>query len=97
MTSQNLFDEVNLNQVLSEYNKFRSPEVTIKFLHFKDEKLTLQFEGPFCNTCGFYDYFEDFIYEMKRLNKLEMNIDDIKENGLQKIVVIYSIGKSSSL
>jgi hypothetical protein len=95
MTSQNPFDKIN--QVLSEYNKFRNPEVTVKFLHFEDGKLTIQFEGPFCNTCDFYDYFEDFIYEMKRLNKLEMDIDDIKENGSQKFVVIYSISKRSSL
>ncbi len=97
MASQNPFDDINLNEVLSEYNKFRSPEVTVKLLYFKDGKLTLEFAGPFCNTCGFYDYFEDFIYEMKRLNKLEMSIDDIKENGFQKFVVIYSISNRSSL
>jgi hypothetical protein len=88
MTLQNQFDDMNLNEVLSEYNKFSSPEVTVKFLYFKDGKLTLEFEGPFCNAFGFYDYFEDFIYEMKRLNKLEMNINDTNENDFQKFIVI---------
>ena len=62
---KNPFDNVNINEILVEYNKFRSPEATVKFLHFGDGKLVLEFEGSFCNTCGFYDYFEDFIYEMK--------------------------------
>jgi hypothetical protein len=75
---------------LMEYNRFRSPEVTAKLIHFKDRKLILEFEGPFCNTCGFHDYFEDFIYEMKRLRNVKLNIEQIRENGFQKIVVTYS-------
>jgi hypothetical protein len=53
--SKNPFD--NINEILMEYNRFRSPEVTAKLIHFKDRKLILEFEGPFCNTCGFHDYF----------------------------------------
>jgi hypothetical protein len=82
---------------LVEYNKFRSPEVTVRFLHFQGGKLVLEFEGTFCNTCGFYDYFEDFIYEMKRLNNIELNIDNIKESDFQKFIVIYSINDKPSL
>ena len=93
---KNPFDNININEILAEYNKFRSPEVTAKFLRFKDGKLVLEFEGTFCNTCGFYDYFEDFIYEMKRLNKIELKVDDIKESDFQKFIVIYSISDSPS-
>ena len=85
---KNPFD--NINEILVEYNKFRSSEVTAKLLHFKDRKLILEFEGYFCNTCGFYDYFEDFIYEMKRLRNVELHIEQIRENGFQKFVVTYS-------
>jgi hypothetical protein len=81
---------------LAEYNKFRSPEVTVKFLHCHDGKLELEFEGTFCNTCGFHDYFEDFIYEMKRLRSIELNIDDIRESGFQKFIVIYSVSDRPS-
>ena len=80
-----------------EYNKFRSPEVTVKLHRFHDEKLELEFEGSFCNTCGFHDYFEDFIYEVKRLTSIELNIDDIKESGFQKFIVVYSVIDKSSL
>jgi hypothetical protein len=94
--SKNPFDNININQILAEYNKFRSPEVKAKFLHFKDRRLILEFEGTFCNTCGFHDYFEDFIYEMKHLSNIELNIDEIKESGFQKFVVVYSISDVSS-
>ena len=82
---------------MAEYNKFRSPEVTAKLLRFHDEKLEIEFEGPFCNTCGFHDYFEDFIYEMKRLKNIELNIDNIKENDFQKFIVRYSVSDKPSL
>ncbi len=82
---------------MAEYNKFRSPEVTAKFLRFHGEKLEIEFEGPFCNTCGFHDYFEDFIYEMKRLKNIELNVDNIKESDFQKFIVIYSVSDKSSL
>ncbi len=85
----------NINEILTEYNKFRSPEVTAKLIRFNDRKLILQFEGSFCNTCGFHDYFEDFIYEMKRLRNVELRIEQIKENGFQKFVVIYSTNNLS--
>jgi hypothetical protein len=95
--SKNPFDNININEILAEYNRFRSPEVTVKFLNFQDGKLILEFEGTFCNTCGFHDYFEDFIYEMKRLNKIELKVDDMKERGFQKFIVIYSISDEPSL
>lgn len=97
MTPKDPFDNININEILAEYNKFRSPEVTAKLLHIKDGKLILECEGTFCNTCGFYDYFEDFIYEMKRLNNIELNIDNIKESDFQKFIVIYSISDRPSL
>ncbi len=95
--AKNPFDNIDINEILAEYNKYRSPEVTAKFLRFKDGKLVLEFEGTFCNTCGFHDYFEDFIYEMKRLNKIELKVNDIKESGFQKFIVIYSISDKPSL
>ncbi len=88
---KNPFDNIDINKILWEYNRFRSPEVTVKFLHFKDGRLVLEFKGTFCNTCGSHDYFEDFIYEMKRLSNVELNINKIKESGFQKFIVIYSI------
>ena len=71
--------------------------MTVKCLRFNDEKLELEFEGTFCNTCGFHDYFEDFIYEMKRLKNIELNIDNIKESNFQKFIVIYSVNDKPSL
>jgi hypothetical protein len=34
---------------------------------------------------------------MKRLNKIELKVDDIKESDFQKFIVIYSISDSPSL
>jgi hypothetical protein len=53
--------------------------------------LTLQFEGPFCSTCGFYDYLEDFAYELKQLVDVDLKIENVEEKAFQTFVVRYSV------
>jgi len=77
-------------EALEEYNRFREPEVKASLISFKDNIFVVKFEGTFCLTCGFYDYFEDLIYILEEKGvKVEIkNIEEI-ENGA---VVSYEIG-----
>ena len=38
--------------------------VKARLINLSGGRLTVEFEGDFCHTCSFYDYFEDLIYEM---------------------------------
>jgi len=80
-----------ISQAIARYNKYRSPEVTARLISFEDSELRLQFEGPFCTTCGFYDYLEDFIFELKETADVGMKIDTIEESGFQTFIVRYVI------
>ena len=64
------------------YNRYRSPEANVELIKFKENKFTVRFSGPFCFTCGFYDYFEDLVYELYELGlKTRVkNIIDEEEN-----------------
>jgi len=84
-------DGEKISQAIVSYNKYRSPEVTAKLISFNGNELRLQFEGSFCTTCGFYDYLEDFVFELKELVDVNMKIDSVEESSFQTFIVRYTI------
>jgi hypothetical protein len=81
---------------IETYNRYRSPEVTAKLLIIKgkDEEFTISFSGTFCRTCGFYDYFEDLIYELFDESKIQVRILGIQEDWKsESFNVVYKIEK----
>jgi len=51
-----------LEEAVREYNRYRSPEVAARLIELRGSRFRVEFTGPFCRTCGFYDYFDDFRY-----------------------------------
>ena len=49
-----------VNVAIRKFNKYRSPEAKAKLLRLDDKEIVVDFTGTFCQTCGFYDYFDDF-------------------------------------
>ncbi len=66
-------------RAVDEYNMYRSPEAKAR--------LTIDFEGTFCKTCGVYDYLEDFIYGLQRFIDVSIEILNFKEYKPGKIRV----------
>ena len=63
----------NLNDVvlraIEVYNRYRSPEATAKLVGIKKDGFIIDFKGPFCQSCGVNDYFEDFIHELEDISR----------------------------
>ena len=78
-------------EAISLYNRFRSPEATTELLNFKKDKIIVQFKGPFCITCGFYDCLEDFIFELKQLVDVSISIKAVEEKAFQTFIVRYLV------
>ena len=49
----------NLEKALQEFNRYRSPEAIAQLISRTNRSFTIKFTGPYCTTCGFYDYFDD--------------------------------------
>lgn len=64
---------------VEEYNRYRSPEARAEIANFDDNGFTIIFRGPFCRSCGIYDYFEDLIYILKRRGRMDLEIVEIEE------------------
>jgi hypothetical protein len=52
------FEQI-LTDALPEFNRIRVPEVEATVKEITEDGFTVFFSGSFCNTCGYYDYFED--------------------------------------
>lgn len=80
-------------EAIKTYNKYRSPEAEAKLIKYEDNELFIEFKGPFCQGCGVYDYFEDFIYELRDIVDVEMEIKDVEKMDEEAFRVQYGIGK----
>lgn len=78
-------------EAINEYNKYRSPEANAKLIKIGEKELILEFTGPFCESCGVYDYFEDFIYELKKLINIDIKIASFKKYDTETFRVKYVI------
>jgi hypothetical protein len=81
-----------VSRAIEVYNRYRSPEATAKLVGAEKDGFILDFEGPFCQSCGVNDYFEDFIYELETLNgSLMVEIKEVEPAGPQSFSVRYSV------
>jgi len=70
--------ESTINRAINYYNKYRVPEVKADLIELDENSLKVSFEGSYCLTCGFHDYFDDFkiILEDLGLNTEIMDMDE---------------------
>ena len=87
--AKNLYLQVKIEEIIKEFNKYRVPEIEAHLKLLKESFFEITFLGSFCETCGFYDCFEDFQILSKEFG-LVTNITEIKEimNGAN---VLYTI------
>lgn len=54
-----------ISKAIEKYNKYRAPESNVKLEKIRNKHILLIFYGPFCKSCGIYDYFDDFIFFLR--------------------------------
>ncbi|MHA1209320.1 MAG: hypothetical protein ACTSSA_07310 [Candidatus Freyarchaeota archaeon] len=80
-----------VEDAVEEYNRYHSPEATARLISISDDSVIIDFRGPYCRTCGFYDYFEDFRYTLLDHGvKSEMSEVEETEEGA---VVTFSVSE----
>jgi superoxide reductase len=74
-----------LRKAVREYNKYRSPEANARIVSTDKGSFKIEFTGPYCRTCGFYDYFEDLVYVLEDFG-VKSKIDEVSETDYGAIV-----------
>ena len=81
-----------VEKTIEEYNKYRRPVAIAKLKDFEDDVAVIEISGTFCQTCGIYDYLEDFIYEMDRVtDKYEAEIQRYERVDTNRFIVHYRV------
>jgi hypothetical protein len=79
-------------RAIEVYNRYRSPEATAKLVGVEKDGFIIQFEGPFCQSCGVNDYSEDFICELETVNRaFRVEVKEIEPAGPQSFRVRYGV------
>ncbi|MGD9131615.1 MAG: hypothetical protein PVH73_08615 [Candidatus Bathyarchaeota archaeon] len=77
-------------RAIEVYNRYRSPEATAKLVGIKKEGFIIEFKGPFCQSCGVNDYFEDFIHELEHISGVfSVEVKATEQAGSQSFRVLY--------
>ncbi|MEM2503947.1 MAG: hypothetical protein QXN27_07210, partial [Archaeoglobaceae archaeon] len=55
--------KLQFKEAVAKFNKYRSPEANAEILEIGDDFAVVKITGPFCVSCGVFDYFEDIAIE----------------------------------
>jgi len=69
---------------IEEFNKYRAPEAKANLICFDGLVIRVEFRGPFCASCGFYDYFDDLriIFEDMGLKTEIARIEETEDGAV---------------
>jgi superoxide reductase len=68
-----------LDVALFEFNRIRTYVVEARVVEHFDGGFKVFFSGSFCQTCGYYDYFEDLLYLLLDDFGVETKITDVTQ------------------
>lgn len=89
-------ESIILKNCVKEYNKYHSPEAKVKIIKIEKNKVVLKFSGHYCFTRGAYDYFEDFIYLLKK-KMIDSKIVKVYESREGENIVEIEISQNMGL
>ena len=79
-------------RALTEFNKWHSSEAVAELVKLESPSIVVELSGPFCRSCGIYDYFDDLKLELKKVLGKTLEIAKVDNCSDERYVVTYSIG-----
>lgn len=83
-------DKNLIDSVIEEYNKYHSPEASVKLVKLNKKSIIVKFSGPFCKSCGVYDWFDDFRIELERKG-LKFKIKKYRQKNESFLVEFHKV------
>lgn len=56
---------LKFKESIDKFNKYHSPEAVAEYVRYEKDRVYVKFYGPFCLSCGIYDYFEDILPDLE--------------------------------
>lgn len=80
-----------INKVVRSYNRDRAPEVEARLIGTKRNSIIMRFSGESCLTCGYRDFFSDFMQELQRETGSPVRLKKVDEKNLGIATAIFSV------
>ncbi len=84
-------------EAIREFNEFRSPEAVAELIHVEGDVAVVRMRGPFCASCGLYDYFEDLAWRAKDRLEEEVAVEAVDRIGHDEYLALYRVGVIASV
>ncbi len=84
-------DKGAILSTIEEYNRYHSPEAIAELEELSGGHLKVRFRGPFCESCGVSEWFEDLAVELRRRG-IAASVEGAKEAGDGSFLVSFAIG-----
>lgn len=75
-------------RAVEEYNKYRAPEAEAQLIRVEGEEFAVRLRGPFCHTCGFYDYIDDLLMELRGAG-VDAEVVEVVEEAPEGATVVF--------
>ncbi|KXA90695.1 hypothetical protein AKJ36_00250 [candidate division MSBL1 archaeon SCGC-AAA259I07] len=82
--------EATVEKAIKSYNRYRSPLATANLIEFKGNRFKVRFEGNFCYSCGFDEYFVDLVYELED-EGLKTRLSEFHPENNDRFIAEYEI------
>ena len=79
-------------RALTEFNKWHGSEAVAELVKLEGPSIVVELSGPFCRTCGLYDYFDDLKLELEKVLGKPLEIAQADSGGDERYVITYKIG-----
>lgn len=97
---QKLADSDNVKEVAKEwiarafakFNKWHGSEAVAELVKLEGPSIVVGLSGPFCRTCGLYDYFDDLKLELEKVLDKQLDITQVDGGGEERYLITYRVG-----
>lgn len=79
-------------RAFTEFNKWHGHEAVAELIKLEGPSIVVELSGPFCRTCGLYDYFDDLKFELEKVLGKPLEIAHVNSGGDERCMITYRIG-----
>jgi len=79
-------------RAFTEFNKWHGPEAVAGLVKLEGSSIVVELSGPFCRTCGLYDYFDELKLELEKVLSKPLEIAQVDSGGDERYVITYKVG-----
>lgn len=79
-------------RAFTEFNKWHGTEAVAELVNLEGPSIVVGLSGPFCRTCGLYDYFDDLKLELEKVLGKPLEIIQVDSGGDERYVISYKVG-----